>query len=640
MFEFIRTHQRLMQLALLLFIFPSFAFVGIQSYAHFGDADDTVAKVGGQTISLQEWQSAQQEQMEQFRQRFGSQFDPKLFDTPEAKRRILDNLVSQRVLGIEAARDHLSVSDKALQESILAISGLTNAEGKFDGDRYRSLLAAQGMTPAMYEARLRQDLALQQLNASIQSTGFAPKTVANRLSELNDQERQIQELSFKAASFISQVKPTDDMLKRYYNENIRQFETAEQVSAEYVVLDSSVLASQVNVSDADIKSYYDQNAKRYTVDEQRRASHILIAVKKDASAAEITAAKAKATGLLEQVKTNPASFAKLAKENSDDSGSGEKGGDLDVFGRGMMVKPFEDAVFKMKLGELSNLVRSDFGFHIIKVTEIKPAAVKTLDEVKPEIAAEIKKQLAAKKYAEAAEIFTNTAYEQGDSLKGVADRLKLKIETAKGLKRVPDTNVGPEVLVNNLKFLNALFSNDVLKNKHNTEAVEVAPNTLIVGRVTEYKPVARKSFEEVQPIVRQKVLEVEAEKLARKSGEAKLASLKTKDDLTGFSQSQVVSRTKNVDVNPAELAAIMRADTAKLPTFVGVEVQGLGYNVIRINKVSSPVMLDAARRQTEQQQIANVLAQQEMLAYTDVLKQKAKVKITIPTDDKSRKINE
>src|SRR5438046_317440 len=275
-----------MQFVLLLFIIPSFALVGIQSYSKFSDSDNAVAKVAGQSISQQEWDNAQREQMDRFRQMFGAQFDPKMFDTPAARKGVLDNLIAQRALAAEAARSHLAVSDQSLQQTILAIPGLIGADGKFDSERYKSLLAAQGMTPAMFEASLRQDLALQQLNGAIQSSAFAPKTVANRLSDINDQERSVQQLLLKAADYVAQVKVTDDMLKSYYDKNPAAFEIPEQAKAEYVVLDSAALAAQITVSDADIKSYYEQNAKQYTVDEQRRASHILISVKKDASDAD------------------------------------------------------------------------------------------------------------------------------------------------------------------------------------------------------------------------------------------------------------------------------------------------------------------------------------------------------------------
>jgi peptidyl-prolyl cis-trans isomerase D len=635
MFEFIRTHQRLMQFLLLLFIFPSFAFVGIQSYAHFGDGDDAVAKVAGKTITKQEWEAAIQQQMEQLRERFGAQFDAKVFDTPDTRQRILENLIAQRAMNAEVVRDHLSVSDQALQQAILAIPGMTTADGKFDVERYKSILAVQGMTPAMYEVRKRQDMAMQQLNSAIQETAIAPKSVAGRISDLNDQERLVQEIPFRNDAYMAQVKVTDDMIKAYYDKNIKQFEVPEQVKAEYVVLSSEALATQIPVSEADVRSYYDQNQKRFGVEEQRRASHILVAVKKDASAADVAAARAKAEKLLAQVKAAPGDFAKIAKANSDDPGSAERGGDLDVFGRGMMVKPFDDAAFKMKVGEISDLVKSDFGFHIIKLTEVKPATVKTVAEATPEITAEIRKQLAAKKYAESAEIFTNTAYEQSDSLKPLADKLKLPIQTADNLKRVPAPDALPTSPIANPKFLAALFSNDALKNKRNTEAVEVAPNTLVVGHVVEYKPVSRLPLEAVQSLVKARVTQTEAANLARRAGEAKLAELKKTPDGSAFGQEKAVSRTKENSIDPAAVGAIMKADTTKLPALVGVDLQGKGYSIYRINKVALPATVDAARRTAEQAQIANLLAQEEMLAFIDVLKQRAQVKI-LPAAASSR----
>lgn len=637
MFEFIRTHQRLMQFLLLLFIFPSFAFFGLQSYSRFREHENVVAKVAGQSITQQEWDAAQRRQMDRLRQMFGSRFDPKLLDTPEAKQGILDNLIAQRVIAAEAAHNHLSVPDQMLQQTILAIPGLTTADGKFDVERYKSLLAAQGMTPAMYEASLRQDLVMQQVSSAIQSTAFAPKEVAERLSDLNDQEREIQDILFKPADYTSQVKITDEMLKAYYDKNITQFEVPEQVKAEYVVLNSDALASQISVSDADIKSYYDQNLKRYTEEEQRRARHILIKVDKGASDAERAAAKAKAEKLLAQARKNPSDFARLAKENSQDPGSAQRGGDLDFFGKGMMVKPFEEAVYKLKEGEISDVIQTDFGYHIIQLTGIKPASVKPLDEVKSEIAAEIKKQQAAKKYSEMADLFSNTVYEQSDSLKPVADKLNLKIETVSGLTRTPNPAIAQTAPFNQPKFLKAIFSDDAIKNKHNTEAVEIAPNTLISGHVLEYKPVTKRPFEEVKALVRERVTQAEAAALAKKAGEVKLAAAKAAGaDASGFGDAKTVSRSKPQNLGGAAFAAVMKADARKLPAYVGVDLRDQGYAVYRINKVEQPAVKDAARRKTEQQQIANTLAQEEMQAYLDALKKKAKVEILAAPGAKSK----
>lgn len=635
MFEFIRTHRRLLQFALLLFIFPSFAFFGLEGYTRFREGDNAVAKVAGQSITQQEFDTAQREQMERLRQIFGPQFDPKMLDTPQARQEILDGLIAQRVLSVEAVNNRLSISDQSLQQTILAIPGLTGPDGKFDVERYKSLLGAQGMTPAMYEARLRQDLARQQISSTIQSTAFAPKTVADRLSNLNDQEREVQELLFKTSDFISKVNVTDDMLKEYYEKNSRQFEISEQVKAEYIVLNMDAVTTQISVSDADIKAYYEQNKQRFAEEEQRRTSHILIKVDQNASSSDKAAAKEKADKLLAQLRKNPADFAKLAKEHSQDPGSAERGGDLDFFGKGMMVKPFEDAVFKLQQGEISDVVQSDFGYHIILVTGIKPGTLKGLDEVKGQIVSEIKKQQAAKKFAEMADQFADLVYEQSDSLKTVAEKLNLKIETASSLTRTSNQAPSPNAPFNHPKFLGALFSDEAIKNKHNTEAVEVAPNTLIAGRVLEYKPATKRPFEEVKTGIRDRVIQIEAAKLAEKAGQEKLAAVKSNNDVAGFAQAKTVSRVKSDALPNPALLAVMKADISKLPAYVGVELPGQGYGVYRISKVTQPEKPDVARRQAEQQQIANALAQQEMSAYLDVLKKKAKVEILKPITNTS-----
>ncbi|OGB26319.1 MAG: peptidylprolyl isomerase [Burkholderiales bacterium RIFCSPLOWO2_02_FULL_57_36] len=630
MLEYIRTHQKLMMGLLIFLIVPSFLFFGLEGYTRMGDRQDTVAKLAGQSITQQELDAAHRDQMQRFREMFGPQFDSKIFDTPEAKQEILDSLIGQKLLIAEATRKGLSVSDQSLQRAILAMPELKSPDGSFDNERYRSLLSVQNMNPAMFEARLRTDLALQQLNGAIQNSAFAPESVADRLSDISAQEREVQEMLFKASDFVSQVKITDQMLKDYYDKSAGQFEIPEQVKAEYVVLDAAAAAAQVSVGDADVKSYYEQNMKRYSIDEQRRASHILITANKDASGADKEKAKAKAESLLAQVRKNPGDFAKLAKEQSQDPGSAERGGDLGFFGKGMMVKPFEDAAYKLQPGEISDIVQSEFGYHIIQLTEMKPASVKSLDEVKGEIAGEIKKQLAAKKFADMAETFSTTVYENADSLKPVADKLQLKIETIANLTRTPNPTAAPNSPAGNAKFLAAIFSDEAIKRKNNTEVVEIAPNTLVAGRVVEHKPASRRPFDEVKAVVREHVTQIEAMNLAKKAGEAKLAEVKEKGNASGFSEPKMVSRAKTQDLRGEAFTAVMKADVTKLPTHVGVELPAQGYGVYRINKIAQPANADDAQRKAQQQQIANTLAQQEMNAYIGVLKNKAKVEIVKP----------
>lgn len=619
MFEFIRTHKRLMQIFLMLLIVPSFVLVGVSSYQNKGDSANAIATVDGQNITQQEWEAAQRRQIDRYRQVMGAQFDQKMFDTPEAKQAILDNLVAERAVGAEVAHRNLTITDATLAK--------VYAE-QFNGDveQYKATATSMGLTTQGLDARVRRDMTIQQLSAAVQGTAFAPRSVATRLSDINDQEREVQELMFPAAAYVSQVKVTDDMVKAFYDKNAALFLIPEQVKAEYVLFTPATVEGQVSVTDAEVADFYAKNQKRFATAEQRTASHILITAKKDAPAAEKAAAQAKAESLLAQLHKNPADFAKLAKTNSQDPGSAELGGDLGVVEKGAFVKPVEDAIFQLKQGEISGVVASEYGFHLITVTALKPATTKTLDEAKVEIAAELKKQKMSKKYSELAEAFSNTVYEQSESLKPAADKFKLKVETVDNLARKPSPALGTAPF-NNVKFLAAIFSDDSLKNKRNTEAVQAGTDVLIAGRVVEFKPAAKRPLAEVDAVIRQRVTLEEAAKLARKAGEAKLAAAKAAGDASGFGEAKIVTRTKQPAINPAAAIDVLKADVSKLPAYVGVDLPGQGFGVYRIGKVSQATAPDAARRKQELEQIAGAIGQQDMHDYVEVLKQKAKVKV-------------
>jgi peptidyl-prolyl cis-trans isomerase D len=589
------------------------------------DANTSVAKVAGQSISQQEFDQAMRNQLDRMKQAYGQNFDAQMLNTPEARQGVLDDLIARKVVTAESVKSQLTVTEPVLQKAILEAMGLKSGDA-FDKDRYKSLLAMQGMTGQQYDAIMRQDLTIQQLIGAVQNTAISSKTVANRIALISEQERDVQALSFNAKNFAAQVKVTDDMLRAYYDKNAKQFEIPELVNAEYVVLSNEILADQIIVSDAEVQTHYEQNKKNYTTDEQRRASHILLNLKKDAAETEIKSVRAKAEALLAQVRKDPTQFAKLAKDNSQDPGSAERGGDLDFFARGAMVKAFDDAAFKLKEGEISGLVQTDYGIHIIQLTAIKPTAVKPLDQVKVQLVSDIKKQKATKAYAEAAETFTNTVYEQADSLQVVADKLKLKIEKLSNLNRQPLPGMPATMIANNPKFLAAIFSEDALKKKQNIEAIEIAPNTLLSGRVLEYKPASKRPFDEVKAVIQARVLEAESLNLAKRAGEVKLQALKVTDDANGFSEIKTMSRLKKPEIANEAFLAVLKADVQKLPAYVGIEVPGVGYDIYRISKISAGAP-DPVRRASEVQQLDNSASQQDVYSYIEALKKKAKVEI-------------
>jgi peptidyl-prolyl cis-trans isomerase D len=629
MFDFIRNHQRLMQFLLLLLILPSFVLVGVSQYEKRGGGSDGVASVDGRVITQQEWEAAQRRQIDQARATMGAQFDQKLFETPEAKQDVLDGLVAERAVSAEVTRTNLTLGTDALRRAIQEQTGMSKPDGSFDIEAYKRFLAAQGMTAQAFEQRISYQMALQQLAGSVAQTAFAPRSVSNRLSDINDQQREVQELLFPAAQYASQVQVTDAMVKAFYDKNPTLFQIPEQIKAEYLVLNPEAVEKMVTVSDAEILDAYNKNKARFSTPEKRSASHILVTVAKDAKPADDAAAKAKAQAILAEVQKNPNDFAKIAKAQSQDPGSAELGGDLGVVEKGLFDKPVEDAIFSLKDGETSQPVRSSFGYHIVKVTKVVPASQKSLEEAKPEIAAELKKSKLSAKYSELAEIFTNTVYEQSDSLKPAADKLGLTIQTVDGLTRTPNPAAG-NPLVNNDKFLKAIFAQDTIANKRNTEAVEVAPSTLVSGRVVEFKPASKRPLAEVEAAIRQRVTQEEATRLARQAGVAKLAALKASGDATGFGDVKVLSRTvQQSPINPTAALAVLKADVSKLPAYVGVELPGQGYGVYRIGKVYQPAQPDLGRRKQEAESIARAVGGNELYGYIEALKHKAKAKVNV-----------
>ena len=361
--------------------------------------------------------------------------------------------------------------------------------------------------------------------------------------------------------------------------------------------------------------------------EERRASHILITAAKGAPAADKEKAKAKAQSLLEAVNKAPASFAEVAKANSQDPGSAVKGGDLDFFARGAMVKPFEDAAYAMKKGDISALVESDFGFHIIQLTDIKAAKQRSFEESKAELIEDAKKQQAQKKYAELAETFTNAVYEQSDSLKPIADKLKLDVKTASNVTRTPAA--GATGTLASTKFLNAIFSPDAIEKKRNTEAFEVTPKQLVSGRIAQYTAARTLPLADVKDRVREKLLGARSFEMAKKEGTEKLSAWKAAPGTAVMPDAIVIARNQPQNLPMPLIEAALKADTNKLPEFVGLEVAGRAYFVAKINKVLPPTAADEDLVKQARSQVTQAWVVAEDQAYYNLLKERFKTNIVM-----------
>ncbi|NCT85707.1 MAG: peptidyl-prolyl cis-trans isomerase [Comamonadaceae bacterium] len=630
MFEFVRANTRLFQFILLILILPSFAFVGMQGYTSMMDgANAGVATVNGRKITQAEWDAAQREQADRIR-RQNPTIDAKLLDTPEIKRQALEGLVNERTLKAAADKQHFSPSAEAVNARFWndpQFAFLRNPDGTVN----KALLAAQGMTPSIFMERLRQDYALRQVMGPIE-TSVTVGTAAPKLAfDALLQQREVQMQHFDAKEFAAKLNPSDADIEAFYKEpaNAAKFKLPESAQIQYVVLDLEALKKDVKFTEDDLLNYYKENASRYGVPEERRASHILIKVDRSAPAEERAKAKAKAEEILAQVRKNPAEFAALAKKNSQDEGSAANGGDLDFFSRGAMVKEFDAAVYAMKPGEISNLVETDFGYHIIQLTGTRGGEQKPFEAVRAEVEAEVRKQLAQRRYSEAAEQFGNLVYEQSDSLQPVADKLKLQIQTATVLRQPQPDAVGP---LASAKLLDAVFGADALRNKRNTEAVETGPSQLVSARVVQHNLARVPPLADVKDKVRAQLIQKLAAEQARKAGEARLAALKANPaDTAGLEAATTVSRAKPQGLTRAQLEAVLGADASKLPAALGVAADDGSYVVVRINQLQ-PRDATVIDDKTAAQQYAAAWARAEGQAYLAALKSqyKASIKVASP----------
>jgi peptidyl-prolyl cis-trans isomerase D len=621
MFNFVHKNKRIIQVFLAL-IAITFMTWGVESYTRMRSARDIVATVNGMEISGREFEDQLRRQQDQLRQLFGRDFDPAQFDGPESRRALLEQLIAQRLVASAALKSNLTVTDDTLVDTIHSIPAFRGPDGSFSKSAYETALRQQNppMSPAQFESRLRYELSLAQLTRAVGESAIPSRTVSDRLAALEAQQREVSEFRIPAEQFMPRVKIDDAKVKAYYESNQAQFQTPERVRAEYVMLSGDAIAAQETVKPEEVKAQWESafGPKLREKEEARK----------------------KAQALAAAVRKDPASFAEVAKKESQDPGSKENGGDLGFAPRGSFVKPFEDALFRLKEGQISDVVESEFGFHIIRLTGVQrkdgkeerrsshiliaaPADAKPFEELREQIEADLRKQRASRRFSEAADAFQNMVYEQSDSLKPAAERFKLQIQKTGWISRSSSQELGA---LDNPKLIAALFSSDSLRNKRNTDAIEVAPNTLVAARVTEHQPAAQRKFDEVKNEIAAMLQRQEAAELARKDGAAKLEQLKKgADAAVKWSAAKTVSRREAQNLPGEVLRPVMSADVSKLPAYIGLPVADAGYLLVRISKV---IEADPKKQPAEAtQRVAGLIGGSQYEAYVASLRKQADVEI-------------
>lgn len=625
MFEFIQRNKKIMQILLIILIFPSFVLFGVDGYQRFKDKSVLAASVDGRDITVAEWEQAHKNEVERMRASMPG-MDVAMFDTPAMKFMALERIVRARVLEASATNLNIKISDKKLVKSIGEVDSFTTlkkADGSFDIEKYKAFLSAQGMTPDIFESRVRSDLAVRQVIGGVGSSSFSPVSQAMTTLDAFLQQREIQVAIFSASDYLDAAKPTDEDLKSYFLAHAQDFQTSETVDIEYVILDLSTVEKSITVSESELKNYFDQNQNLLNAKEERRASHILIAAAKEVSSADKKAALEKAQNLLTSLRKSPELFSDLAKKNSQDPGSSAKGGDLDYFARGAMVKPFEDAAFSLKKGEISEVIESEFGYHIILLTDIKSAAGASFTQARVALEQDLKKDLAKKKFAELAEQFTNMVYEQSDSLKPVSQKFKLDIQVARDISK--QNAVSSKALWSNPKLLQSIFSSDAIVKKQNTEAIETSNNQLVSARVVAHKPSAKLLLEDVRPMIVQSVMSQKSLDMAKKEGNEKLDLWRKDPSVAKLQAPVIISREQTQQLTSALIESALRSDASQLPVFVGVDLGARGFGLIKINKVLKSLPVTDSKNSVGK--YANAWTSAESMAYFGYLKSRSKVKL-------------
>jgi len=600
----------------------TFSLFGMESYMRSDKSSGLVAEIGDVGISRQELTQEIQTQTDRMREALGPAFDPAIPESADFRKQVLDSLIERKALLLEAQKNKFIAPDAYLA-SVLAQIPAFQQDGKFSQQRYEEVLRQNGRTPAQFENELRQGFMLDVMTSPVTLATFPSNTSLTQIARLVSQKREVSWADLPASVVASEIKVTQADVERDYAAHKAEFTEPEQIRVEYLVLDKASVAAGIAISDKEVADYYAANATKFGRPEQRSASHILIAVDKNADAATRARAKAKATELVQTLQKAPERFADLARTESQDPGSAAQGGSLGSFARGMMVKPFEEAVFSMKPHEIRGPVESDFGYHIIRLDGIEPAKLVPLSEVRAEVVDELRKQQAQKVFADMADNFSNLVYENAQSLQPAASAARLSIKQSDwmSVKTAPPP-------FDNATLAEAIFSAESIKSKQNTEAIEVRPGVLVSARVVDHRPARLRPLAEVSTAIKARLHAGQSARLLAQKGEAAIKKLEKGDEAgLNWSAFKVVGRQPFAELDASGLKAVFSANTDKLPAYTGFAQPDGSYRIVRISRVMEESTPDPALLASVSSGVAQAQQRADMKAMLALITAGQKVKI-------------
>lgn len=580
--------QGLVAGVIILFLCMTFGIWGIEKYLNSGKTV-VVAKVNGHDIELPTFQTTYQRLRQRAQAELGDNFDPKVWGEQATKVKALDYLIEEQLL-LQAAEDaRLKVSDAQVAANVTQ-SPTFQVDGKFSKERYSQIVNALGFNELGFEQQARKDISVQQLRAGVAMSSFVTDAEAQRLQQLRAQTRDVGYATVSLEKFKDGITLTQAEIEEYFKAHQEQYRTNEKLALEYVLLSLDSIIGEVKVADAALQTYYDAHQAQYTVEEQRSANHILVQVKKDATPEETEAARKKASDLRESI-VNGKKFEDVAKESSDDVGSKAEGGETGLFGRGVMAPEFEQAVFALKPGELSEPVKTEFGYHIIRVKEIKPGGLRPLSEARADVEAAYRKEQAEATYYERAEQFSNTVYEHPDSLAAAADALGLKVEKTELLTREDlAAKFSPAVV-------DAAFEPEVLTDGLSSPPVEVSDTKVVAIKLLQHEASRLRTLDEVRDDVVKALTLERAHDAATKRGAELVERLQKGEDLNSLMASEGLSwhTAKNIDRNGGDVSRAVARAAFKVTTpkpgefaYAGIPVGTGDYAIIQVANVVTP----------------------------------------------------
>lgn len=596
-----------------------FAFWGINSYVGNG-SEQYVAKINGTEISKREFDYNLSTQRQKLQQQFGGKLP---FEEPALKQQVLDQLVNRKLLEATADNAGYRISDQQLSENIKKIF---TRDGKFDRAYVDQVLQSRGMSISQMESQLRSDMQISQIIDALINTSFITDSEARQLAALEHQQRKISTLVFSLDHFSADVEVSEDEIKTAYEQNSNRYMLPEKVSIEYVELKSDAIASNIEIDERAITRMYNDYVASISQKEQRKARHILL--KTDADAA---AAREQLLDIKKQLEEG-ASFEDLARNHSQDVGSAKQGGDLGWIETGQMVKPFEDALYALEVGEVSEVVESEFGLHLIKLEDVQSEPVASLEEKRAELEKIFKQNIVSNKFYELSEIMAATAYENPESLQAVVDALDVQPKTSEYFARDSGTAIASHEEVRA-----AAFSKLVLEDKSNSDVIEISPEHIVVLRVMDRVPASLLPLDSVRSAIERNVrLRKAHEKTLAAAREAKArinaGEVAIKDVVTAgikLETSEMLTRKDTEKADPAvlETAFSMAAPEAGKVVANDVAMYSGDVALVVLESVHTPEDIDQAKVDAIKTKVIQDLSTMEFNTVLQVIRDEADLRI-------------